>query len=74
MIAAALTILSTILGITLRKKTAESAALALKYQAHKQGVEKTMKEVSTSSDAEVAKVELSLYDNIGAARSALGVT
>ena len=74
LIAAALTILSTILGITLRKKTAETAALALKYQAHKQGVEKTMKEVSLASDPEIAKVEIRLWNNIGAARSALGVT
>jgi hypothetical protein len=74
LIAAALTILSTILGIALRKQAAKTAALGLKYQAHKQGVEKTMKEVSASSDTEVAKVELTLYDNIGAARSALGVT
>lgn len=73
LIAAALTILSTILGIALRKQAAKTAALGLKYQAHKQAVEKTMKEVSASPDAEVAKVELSLFDNIGAARSALGV-
>jgi hypothetical protein len=74
LIAAALTILSTLLGLAYKKKSSEALALALKYQAHKQGVEKTMKEVSTSTDVEVAKVELSLYDNIGAARSALGVT
>jgi len=73
-IAAALTIISIILGIILRKKTAQAAALALKYQAHKQGVEKTMKEVSLASDPEIAKVEVKLYENIGAARSTLGVT
>jgi hypothetical protein len=74
LIAAALTILSTVLGISLRKKSAQASAVALKYQAHKQGVEKTMKEVSLSSDPEVNKVEVALYDAIGAARSALGVT
>ncbi len=73
-IAAALTILSTILGIALKKKSAEASSLGLKYQAHKQGVKKTMKDVSISTDSEVVKVEGVLYDNIGRARAVLGVT
>jgi len=73
-IAAVLTILSTALGIALKKKAADASAAVLKYKAHKQGVEKTMKEVSVSTDSEVIKVEGVLYDNIGQARAALGVT
>ena len=72
-IAAALTLLSTLLGIIARKKAAEAAAAQLKYQAHKQGVEKTMKEVSASDVPDVKNVEARLYDNIGAARAALAV-
>jgi len=73
-IAAALTILSTILGIRLRTVTSQVSALGLKYQAHKQGVEKTMKLASLSAIPDVKQFETVLYDNIGAARSALGVT
>jgi len=80
-IAAALTILSTILGIKFKQKAAEAKserekaeASGLKYQAHKQGVEKTMKQTSVSDVAEVKKVEAVLFDNIGEARANLGVT
>lgn len=73
-IAAALTILSTILTILLRRESAKTEALGLKYQAHKQGVEKTMKQASTSAIPDVKNFGTVLYDNIGAARSALGVT
>ncbi len=73
LIAAALTILSTILGFAVKKKSKEAIAMGLKYQAHKQGVEKTMKEVSLASSGAVKAVETMLYTNIGEARAALGV-
>jgi len=73
-IAAAGTILSTILGISLKKKSSEASASALKYKAHKQGAEKTMKEVSVATDNEVKRIETLLYKNIGEARAVLGVT
>jgi len=73
-IAAALTILSMVLGLALKKKTAQVAAVAAKYQAHKQGVDRTMKLASVSDVPEVKKFEQVLYDSIGSARSALGVT
>jgi len=44
-----------------------------KYQAHKQGTELTMKEVSASTTPEVKAVETLLYKNIGEARANLGV-
>ena len=74
LIAASLTILSTVLVVVVRKKSAEASALGAKYQAHKQGVERTMKEVSVASDDQVKAVEAQLYNNIGQARAALGVT
>lgn len=73
-IAAALTILSTVLGLQLKKKSGEVTAVAKKYKAHKTGVEKTMKAVSVASDEKVKAVEGMLFNNIGEARSALGVT
>lgn len=39
----------------------------------KQGVERTMKEVSASVVAEVKAVEAELYNNIGEARVAFGI-
>lgn len=72
-IGAALTILLTILGAYAKKKSAEASALAAKYKAHKQGVEKTMKLASASNVEEVKKFEAVLYDNIGQARANLGV-
>ena len=72
-IAAALTILSTVLGIAVKRKSDQAIAVGLKYQAHKQGVEKTMKQTSCSNVEEVKKLETVLYDNIGQARLALGV-
>jgi len=58
-----------------KKAQAEAAAAeyAAKYQAHKQGVERTMKEMSASESPEVRKLETVLYDNIGAARQVNGV-
>ena len=58
-----------------KKKDAESAFghSQLKYQAHKQGVVRTMKEVSASTNANVKAVETQLYENIGEARADLGV-
>ena len=80
-IAAALTILSTILGLSLKKNAADASAAilkadaaGLKYKAHKRGVEKTMKQASFSDVADVKKMETVLYNNIGEARAALGVT
>ena len=73
-IAAALTILSIVLNLALKKKTAALTSVAAKYQAHKQGVERTMKLASASNVDEVKKFETILYDNIGQARSALRVT
>ena len=75
-----LTILSIILGWLARRNAAEAAkakeetkVVTVKYQAHKQGVEKTMKEVSVSKNAEVQAVEAQLYANIGGARADLNV-
>ena len=56
-----------------RRKSQEAAANDLKYQAHKQGVEKTMKYISASPSVDVKGIETELYDNIGKARVALGV-
>jgi hypothetical protein len=55
------------------RKNAQSAATAqAKYDAHKQGVELTMKQVSQSEIPEVKAVETQLYQNIGDARQAKG--
>lgn len=79
-ISLALMVIIALLGIFAKKKASEAIAAEiavdaaeLKYQAHKQAVEKTMKEVSLSSDAAVAAVETQLYNNIGDARNSLGV-
>jgi len=56
------------------KRNAQAAAAAqAKYQAHKQGVELTMKQVSQSADTQVRAIETQLYENIGNARIAVGV-
>ncbi|OHB58812.1 MAG: hypothetical protein A2Y12_00220 [Planctomycetes bacterium GWF2_42_9] len=53
----------------LAKRNAQKAAEAqAKYDAHKQGVELTMKQVSQSTVPEVKAVETQLYQNIGEAR------
>lgn len=70
---AGLTAAIGILGLFARKKANEAKASELKYKAHKQGAEKTMKEVSASEKAEVKAIEAKLYDNIGEARTRLGV-
>jgi hypothetical protein len=55
------------------RKNAQAAADAqAKYDAHKQGVELTMKQVSQSKIPEVKAVETQLYQNIGDARQAKG--
>ena len=69
----ALSILSIILGWFVKRNAGIAAAAETKYQAHKQGVERTMKEVSASPNAGVKAVESQLYDNIGEARANLGV-
>lgn len=57
------------------KKNAEAAAASeLKYQAHKQGVEKTVKEITAGTVSETKAVDAALYTNIGEARASLGVT
>ena len=68
-----LSLLSIILAWVAKRKAAEAAAAQAKYQAHKQGVERTMKEVSASVVAEVKAVEAELYNNIGEARVAFGI-
>ena len=73
-IAAALTILSMVLSLALKKKTAALTAVAMKYQAHKQGVEKSVKDFALSSTVSSALVDATLYSNIGHARFDLGVT
>jgi len=72
-VGAGLSILSLFLGWLAKRKANEAAIAKLKYQAHKQGVEKTMKAVSVSPSANVKTIETELYDNIGDARAALGV-
>ena len=57
------------------KRNAQATAQAqAKYQAHKQGVELTMKQVSQSADVNVRAIETQLYENIGEARIANGVS
>lgn len=53
------------------KRNAQKATEAqAKYDAHKQGVELTMKQVSQSTVPEVKAIETQLYQNIGEARKA----
>ena len=68
-----LSVLSIFLAWMTKRLTADAAKSNLKYQAHKQGVEKTMKEISHSTESGVAAVETLLYGNIGDARADLGV-
>lgn len=68
-----LSLLSITLAWVAKRKAAEAAAAEAKYQAHKAGVELTMKEVSASSTPAVRAVESILYENIGNARAATGV-
>lgn len=72
-IGAGLSILSIGLGWLAKWEAAKAAKSNKKYQAHKQGVEKTMKEVSTNPSSEVQIVESKLFKNIGDARASLGV-
>jgi outer membrane lipoprotein-sorting protein len=61
--------LAAAFAAAMAKKNARKAAEALaKYDAHKQGVELTMKQVSQSTVPEVKAVETQLYQNIGEAR------
>ena len=57
-----------------KKKAEEAAASELKYQAHKQGVEKTVREITAGTVLETKAVDAALYSNIGQARANLGVT
>lgn len=72
-IGAGLSGLSLVLAWLRKREADEAARQKLKYQAHKQGVEKTMKEVSASSDSSVVAIEAKLFTNIGDARADLGV-
>lgn len=72
-IGAGLSALSLVLAWLARREATEKAKAQAKYQAHKQGVERTMKEVSANSNTAVKEVEAQLYANIGEARSDLGV-
>lgn len=72
-IGAGLSALTLVLGWLAKRENKGKAKAQLKYQAHKQGVEKTMKEVSASSDSGVVGVEAMLYNNISKARADLGV-
>ena len=61
--------LAAAFAAAMAKKNAQKTAEALaKYDAHKQGVELTMKQVSQSTNPEVKAVETQLYQNIGDAR------
>ncbi|OHB57652.1 MAG: hypothetical protein A2Y12_20805 [Planctomycetes bacterium GWF2_42_9] len=61
--------LAAAFAAVMAKKNAQKAAEAqAKYDAHKQGVELTMKQVSQSTVPEVKAVETQLYQNIGDAR------
>ena len=73
-VAAGLTLASIVIGLFAKKKSDDAKKSAAQYQAHKAGVEKTMKEVSVNKNEDVQAVEKQLYDNIGEARKALGVT
>ena len=52
----------------------EADAATRKYKAHKVGVERTMKEISSSTTAGIRQVESMLFSNIGNARRSLGVS
>ncbi|HBG25943.1 MAG: hypothetical protein A2Y10_19335 [Planctomycetes bacterium GWF2_41_51] len=61
--------LAAALAAAIAKRNAQKATEAqAKYDAHKQGVELTMKQVSQSAVPEVKAVETQLYENIGEAR------
>ncbi len=73
-VGAGLSILSIFLAWVAKRSAVEAAAAQAKYQAHKAGVEKTMKQVSVSHVAEAKELEVLLYNNIGKARAGLGVS
>jgi hypothetical protein len=58
--------------VVARRNAQAAADSKAKYDAHKQGVELTMKQVSQSAIPEVKAVETQLYQNIGDARIAVG--
>ena len=72
-VGAGLSILSIALAWLAKRNAGIAAGAKVKYQAHKQGVEKTMKEVSNGASPEVRDIENKLYTNIGEARVAVGV-
>jgi prefoldin subunit 5 len=72
-IGAGLTILNLFLGWLAKRNGDEAGRQKKKYAAHKLGVQRTMKEVSASDDEKVRAVETQLFDNIGEARSDIGV-
>ena len=73
-VGAGLSILSIFLGWLARRNAGIAAGAQAKYQAHKQGVEKTMKEGLAGPDAKVSSViESRLYNNIGKARADLNI-
>lgn len=76
-----LVIIGSILAVLWRKKASDAAtaietaeAYAVKYQAHKQGVESVRAALVASGKPEIAKVSQDLYEAIGKAREVLGVT
>lgn len=68
---AGLTGVIAILGLFAKKKANEAKASELKYKATKQGVNKTMKEMSVSDTGK--EWEARLYENIGVVRRASGI-
>lgn len=66
MIIIGLTLLEGVTALFLKKKSNEATASDKKYAAHKQGVEKSMKELNNEA-------EMKLYNNIGDARTHLGI-
>jgi len=60
--------LTGLAGMFAAKKSKDAKVQAQKYAAHKQGVEKTMKEMSAADLPDVRKMEARLYENIGEAR------
>jgi len=72
-IGAGLSVLSMVLAWLAQRNGAEASKQKLKYQAHKQGVERTIKEMPASANEELNQLGAKLYRAIGDARAVLGV-
>lgn len=76
-VGAGLALLSAVMGAIAKKKNDEANKSNAKYQSHKQGVEKTIKDMKVTIIPEELKsanaFDKTLYENIGKARANNGV-